>query len=107
MSEEYIFDDIIEELPIRTTNLNNALSEFSEALNKMMLTSSIDDLSTLIDSKFDSDLSEIMEQINRCKSWITKYNSNLEILNSGINIGATSDIIEYNQAKNIIDGDFR
>lgn len=107
MNEEYVFDDLIEELPVRTNNLNNALSEFSGILTKMMLTSSIDDLSTLIDSKFDSDLNEIIEKISNCKNWIEKYNNDLAILNSGLSIGATSDIIEYNQAKNIIDGDFR
>lgn len=107
MNEEYIFDDVIEELPVRTNNLNNVLSEFSEILSKMMLTSSIDDFSTLIDSKFDKDLSEISEKISKCKNWIEKYNSDLVILNSGIKTGTTNDIIEYNQAKNIIDGDFR
>ena len=107
MMNELVFSDLITELPDRLKRISDIVLQFELELDNSTFYSDNNELGKIINNKIEQHLEELKEQVNQCYEWIIEYNNNLNVLNKGLLTNEFSYITEFNEAKEIINNDFR
>lgn len=104
---ELVFSDSINELLDRIIKIQNEFNNFKIEIERMMIFNDIDELSKIVKNTVSNNIDLVNDELVKCKDITQKYCEDIDILSNGLMVNKYSKITAFNEAKNIINDEFR